>query len=282
MANQRKVGQTGLPGPPTGYYIALLQEKVILLTQSVFLHTLCKEINVNLMGESTIFSAKKLELTRKNAVKKFVTVFTRRVALTAIPCQCQKCECTADNDGMSYMECFPCQYPTPGFYNFIHFSGTEVSPIKQYGHICNILLAGKWVTMNLSLAFVTSYGRRYDMVDDFCTSSKDSAKGTTKGSEENDMGDGDNYDDLVMELTSSLYSLSALWATDAGIKFDVTRMPIAEVICCTASSWLNPILALLATSTFSSHLTQQNFIGNVEEPVTAIEVSRRLGLSLNK
>nr|CAD7412267.1 unnamed protein product [Timema cristinae] len=123
MANQRKVGQTGLPGPPTGYYIALLQEKVILLTQSVFLHTLC-----------TIFSAKKLELTRKNAVKKFVTVFTRRVALTAIPCQCQKCECTADNDGMSYMECFPCQYPTPGFYN------------------------------------------------------------------ENDMGDGDNYDDLVMEV----------------------------------------------------------------------------------
>nr|CAD7201179.1 unnamed protein product [Timema douglasi] len=68
-------------------------------------------------SNGTIFSAKKLELTRKNAVKKFVTVFTRRVALTAIPCQCQKCECTADNDGMSYMECFPCQYPTPGFYN---------------------------------------------------------------------------------------------------------------------------------------------------------------------
>nr|CAD7258451.1 unnamed protein product [Timema shepardi] len=85
-------------------------------------------------SNGTIFSAKKLELTRKNAVKKFVTVFTRRVAMTAIPCQCQKCECTADNDGMSYMECFPCQYPTPGFYN------------------------------------------------------------------ENDMGDGDNYDDLVMEV----------------------------------------------------------------------------------
>nr|CAD7585826.1 unnamed protein product [Timema genevievae] len=68
-------------------------------------------------SNGTIFSAKKLELTRKNAVKKFVTVFTRRVAMTAVPCQCQKCECTADNDGMSYMECFPCQYPTPGFYN---------------------------------------------------------------------------------------------------------------------------------------------------------------------
>nr|CAD7461834.1 unnamed protein product [Timema tahoe] len=85
-------------------------------------------------SNGTIFSAKKLELTRKNAVKKFVTVFTRRVAMTAVPCQCQKCECTADNDGMSYMECFPCQYPTPGFYN------------------------------------------------------------------ENDVGDGDNYDDLVMEV----------------------------------------------------------------------------------
>ncbi|CAG2058276.1 unnamed protein product, partial [Timema podura] len=96
-------------------------------------------------SNGTIFSAKKLELTRKNAVKKFVTVFTRRVAMTAVPCQCQKCECTADNDGMSYMECFPCQYPTPGFYNFIHLSGNAVSFIKPYGHICNILMAGKWV-----------------------------------------------------------------------------------------------------------------------------------------
>ncbi|XP_069692884.1 uncharacterized protein Apoltp isoform X2 [Periplaneta americana] len=61
----------------------------------------------------TVFTAKKLESDKKSAVKKFVTVFAKRVAQSARPSSCQTCECTADNNGMSYMECFPCEYPMP-------------------------------------------------------------------------------------------------------------------------------------------------------------------------
>jgi len=61
----------------------------------------------------TVFTARKLESDKKNAVKKFATVFAKRVAKSARPSPCQTCECTADNNGMSYMECFPCEYPSP-------------------------------------------------------------------------------------------------------------------------------------------------------------------------
>jgi hypothetical protein len=56
---------------------------------------------------------------KKNAVKKFATVFAKRVAHSARPSSCQTCECTADNNGMSYMECFPCEYPTPAFIDYV-------------------------------------------------------------------------------------------------------------------------------------------------------------------
>lgn len=56
---------------------------------------------------------------KKNAVKKFATVFAKRVARSARPSSCQTCECTADNDGMSYMECFPCEYPSPAFIDYV-------------------------------------------------------------------------------------------------------------------------------------------------------------------
>ncbi|XP_075219817.1 apolipoprotein lipid transfer particle isoform X2 [Lycorma delicatula] len=61
----------------------------------------------------TIFSAKKLESENSNFVKKFISVFTRRVAKTAFPHSCQTCECTADTNGVDYVDCFPCFYPTP-------------------------------------------------------------------------------------------------------------------------------------------------------------------------
>jgi len=66
----------------------------------------------------TVFTAKKLESHKKNAVKKFATVFAKRVAKSARPSPCQTCECTADNNGMSYMECFPCEYPSPSMIDY--------------------------------------------------------------------------------------------------------------------------------------------------------------------
>lgn len=61
----------------------------------------------------TIFSAKKLESENIHFVKKFLSVFARRVAKTAVPPSCQTCECTADTNGIDYVDCFPCFFPTP-------------------------------------------------------------------------------------------------------------------------------------------------------------------------
>lgn len=41
-------------------------------------------------------------------VKKFVGVFAKRVAQSAMPSSCQSCECFADNHGISKMSCSPC------------------------------------------------------------------------------------------------------------------------------------------------------------------------------
>lgn len=42
----------------------------------------------------TIFSVNKLHSNAQNPIKKFTKVFARRVARTAIPSDCQNCECT--------------------------------------------------------------------------------------------------------------------------------------------------------------------------------------------
>lgn len=60
----------------------------------------------------TIFSATKLEQENFSLVKKFLSVFTRRVAQTAAPPTCQTCECTANTNGIDYVDCFPCFFPT--------------------------------------------------------------------------------------------------------------------------------------------------------------------------
>ncbi|KAJ9580979.1 hypothetical protein L9F63_023840, partial [Diploptera punctata] len=82
----------------------------------------------------TIFTAKKLESDKRNGVKKFASVFAKRVAKSAKPSPCQKCECTADNNGMSYMECFPCEYPVPMFieYGFSDDATSKYSSDDDY------------------------------------------------------------------------------------------------------------------------------------------------------
>lgn len=60
-----------------------------------------------LESNGSIFSAKFLEADKKN-VKKFATVFGKRLANSATPNACVECECTAPNTGVSYMECYHC------------------------------------------------------------------------------------------------------------------------------------------------------------------------------
>nr|QGV11544.1 Vg4 [Tetrastichus brontispae] len=61
----------------------------------------------------TIFSAAKLRLPKLGALKKFAAVFAKRLSLTARPSPCQLCECIANNDALTRMECSPCDYPVP-------------------------------------------------------------------------------------------------------------------------------------------------------------------------
>ncbi|XP_014226324.1 uncharacterized protein LOC106652091 isoform X2 [Trichogramma pretiosum] len=62
----------------------------------------------------TIFAGAKLrQRERAGALRKFCAVFAKRLALTARPSPCQHCECIANNDGLSKMECAPCDYPMP-------------------------------------------------------------------------------------------------------------------------------------------------------------------------
>ncbi|XP_076235875.1 apolipoprotein lipid transfer particle [Calliopsis andreniformis] len=71
----------------------------------------CTPLSLEING--TIFSGDKLRFDKLASIKKFVSVFSKRVALTALPNPCQNCECIADNNGVTRMECIPCIYPTP-------------------------------------------------------------------------------------------------------------------------------------------------------------------------
>lgn len=55
----------------------------------------------------TVFSSKFLESDKKNA-KKFATVYSQLIARSTIPPHCMDCECTASDNGISYMECYLC------------------------------------------------------------------------------------------------------------------------------------------------------------------------------
>ncbi|XP_017105517.3 uncharacterized protein Apoltp [Drosophila bipectinata] len=61
--------------------------------------------------EGSVFSARKLQPDRKNPIKRFATIFAKRVAQTATPIASQTCECSAHNTGVSYMACSPQALP---------------------------------------------------------------------------------------------------------------------------------------------------------------------------
>ncbi|XP_025989321.2 uncharacterized protein LOC105195312 [Solenopsis invicta] len=74
---------------------------------------------LSLETNGTIFSGNKLRLEKSASIKKFASVFSKRIALTAEPNKCQFCECTADNNGVTQMECMPCIYPTPVHVDYV-------------------------------------------------------------------------------------------------------------------------------------------------------------------
>ncbi|XP_070169221.1 uncharacterized protein Apoltp isoform X2 [Polyergus mexicanus] len=73
----------------------------------------------------TIFSGDKLRLEKSASIKKFTSVFAKRIALTAEPNKCQLCECTANNNGVTQMECMPCVYPMPVHVDYETFNLNE-------------------------------------------------------------------------------------------------------------------------------------------------------------
>lgn len=60
----------------------------------------------------SLFTARKMDTDNLNLVKKFLQVFAKRIAKTASAPKCQTCECNSDDNGISYMDCYPCSYPT--------------------------------------------------------------------------------------------------------------------------------------------------------------------------
>ncbi|XP_025406452.1 uncharacterized protein LOC112680523 [Sipha flava] len=66
-----------------------------------------------LESNGSLFTSKKMETDNLNLVKKFLQVFAKRIAKTASAPKCQSCECNSNDDGISYMDCYPCSYPTP-------------------------------------------------------------------------------------------------------------------------------------------------------------------------
>lgn len=93
---------------------------------------------LSLENNGTIFSGDKLRFDKLASIKKFISVFSKRVALTALPNPCQNCECTAENNGVTRMECIPCIYPTPVTVDYDAFNDslTSLQPLNiDYGQI---------------------------------------------------------------------------------------------------------------------------------------------------
>lgn len=59
----------------------------------------------------TIFTANKLRPSARTPIKRYSTVFAKRIAKTAIPSSCQSCECTGENTGVAYVTCTSCDFP---------------------------------------------------------------------------------------------------------------------------------------------------------------------------
>lgn len=64
-------------------------------------------IPLALETNGSVFSARKLLPKFKYPIKRFATIFAKRVAKSAAPPANQTCECSGHNTGVSYMSCSP-------------------------------------------------------------------------------------------------------------------------------------------------------------------------------
>lgn len=71
---------------------------------------LCTPLALETNG--SVFTARKLQPERRYPIKRFAGIFAKRVAKTAAPNTCQRCECTGHNTGVSYISCTPCSLPS--------------------------------------------------------------------------------------------------------------------------------------------------------------------------
>ncbi|KAL3290379.1 hypothetical protein HHI36_023721 [Cryptolaemus montrouzieri] len=71
-------------------------------------------IPLALETNGTLFTSKYIKNEKDDSAKKFISVFTKRVAESSNSAECFICECTAPNSGISYMECYPCHHPSRG------------------------------------------------------------------------------------------------------------------------------------------------------------------------
>lgn len=67
----------------------------------------------------TIFTGKRMGSENMALVRKFSSVFARRIAATAQPDPCQNCECATDENGIEYLDCLPCSIPIPAYADFV-------------------------------------------------------------------------------------------------------------------------------------------------------------------
>ncbi|XP_065216942.1 uncharacterized protein Apoltp isoform X2 [Planococcus citri] len=87
--------------------------KSIKLTKSLLGYC----IPLALESNGTLFAAKYLS-ENTSMMRKFATVFSKRVVQTMKPNECQECECHSDNNGVPYFECLSCSYPSTVNFDF--------------------------------------------------------------------------------------------------------------------------------------------------------------------
>ncbi|KAK9498025.1 hypothetical protein O3M35_003911 [Rhynocoris fuscipes] len=107
----------------------------IKLTKSMmgYCTTLALETN------GTIFTGKKMGSENMALVKKFSSVFARRISATAQPDSCQTCECSSDDDGIEYIDCLPCTIPIPAYTDIDFRDNGTLSLLQAFEHASDII-----------------------------------------------------------------------------------------------------------------------------------------------
>ncbi|BES90627.1 Domain of Unknown Function (DUF1081) [Nesidiocoris tenuis] len=86
----------------------------------------------------TIFTGKRMGSENMALVKKFSSVFSRRIAATASPDPCQNCQCTTDENGIEFLECQPCSVPKLAYRDFEFKENGTLTFLQAFDQIGDI------------------------------------------------------------------------------------------------------------------------------------------------